>query len=293
MRQVLMNDRNVWTYIEGLPGQAAPWYEWRFNLEKWAGFQNFQQKYLKLTSDRAMAIECPTDCGLGCPRKVVEHAVNDIDAVCPDQEEGPLQIEQRDILIYKINQSIFHGDLCSALGIEHRGNKADNCRRTWRLGDFIPTAGMVFPVYYTHPQEEDGLAEVVRSLCLLNSNPFVVITPTRRYLSPVAEGLLAQRKAILLALNEEIIFTGQSGLKANRSRDSIFRSIMDEMPKPDSGGMVHFNTPAGINWGEITIQFVDGHTVSIQADHVHGRYNYTQMGMVIPEVVIQPCIGRC
>ena len=51
------------------------------------------------------------------------------------------------------------------------------------------------------------------------------------------------------------------------------------MPEPDSGGMVHFDTPAGINWSGITIKFIDGHTVSIRTTKSHGQYNYTQMGM--------------
>ncbi|GAB1487516.1 hypothetical protein MASR2M79_25800 [Aminivibrio sp.] len=58
------------------------------------------------------------------------------------------------------------------------------------------------------------------------------------------------------------------------------------MREPDSGGMVHFETPAGISWSGITIKFI-GYTVSIRATKSHGQYNYTQMGMANTETGIR------
>ncbi len=45
-----------------------------------------------------------------------------------------------------------------------------------------------------------------------------------------------------------------------------------------------FSTPKGTSWQDITIQFIDGHTVRVTCN-VHGEvisriYNFTQMGMV-------------
>jgi hypothetical protein len=41
-----------------------------------------------------------------------------------------------------------------------------------------------------------------------------------------------------------------------------------------------FPTPEGINWEQITIKFIDGHTVSVSAGDVKKVCNYTQMEMV-------------
>ena len=274
-----MSECVLWQYLEDLPGQAAPLVEWHQHLDGWPGFQDFHRRYLQLTKDPATAVECRTDCGLGCPRKVVTHAPNDIVAVCPEQEEKPYPLKRQDILIYSVKRASLHKDICSALGITHRESKVDGCRRTWRLGDFVPTAGMIFPVFLTHQEDQDELLEVAKTLCLLHADPFVLLTLIRRRLSPPTEQMLAQRNAIFLALEEEMPFDEQGGLQVRRTPDELFAPLHEEVPEPGSGGMVHFDTPPGISWGGIKIKFVDGHTVSIHTKKSHGRYNYTQMGM--------------
>ena len=179
-----MSEHEIWKYLEDLPGQAAPLVEWNQHLDGWPGFQGFHKRYLKLTRDHATAVDCPTECGLGCPRKVVTHSRNDIVAVCPEQEEKPYPLKRQDILIYSVNRASLHKDICSALGIKHRENKVEACRRTWRLGDFVPTAGLVFPVFLTQQEDPDELLEVVKNICLLHGDPFVLLAPTRRRLSP-------------------------------------------------------------------------------------------------------------
>ena len=89
------------------------------------GWPGFHKRYLKPTRDHATAVDCPTECGLGCSRKVVTHAPNDIVAVCPEQEEKPYPLKRQDILIYSVNRASLHKDICSALGIEHRENKVE------------------------------------------------------------------------------------------------------------------------------------------------------------------------
>ena len=43
--------------------------------------------------------------------------------------------------------------------------------------------------------------------------------------------------------------------------------------------MVFFPTPPGSTWGDVSIRFKDGHTVSVKVKSAGGVYNYTQMGM--------------
>ncbi len=276
---MLVSECVLWRYLEDLPGQAAPLVEWHQHLDGWPGFQDFHRRYLQLTKDPATAVECRTDCGLGCPRKVVTHAPNDIVAVCPEQEEKPYPLKRQDILIYSVKRASLHKDICSALGITHRESKVDGCRRTWRLGDFVPTAGMIFPVFLTHQEDQDELLEVAKTLCLLHADPFVLLTLTRRRLSPPTEQMLAQRNAIFLALEEEMPFDEQGGLQVRRTPDELFAPLHEEVPEPGSGGMVHFPTPDGTRWSDIKIQFRNGHTVTIWAGGQSGRYTYYQMGM--------------
>lgn len=77
----------------------------------------------------------------------------------------------------------------------------------------MPTAGLAFPVFLTQQENQDELLEVVKNLCLLHADPFVLLTPTRRRLSPPTEQMLAQRKALFLALENEMPFDEQGGLQ--------------------------------------------------------------------------------
>lgn len=275
----MVNEDLLWQFLEEHPKQNAPWCEWQDAFGGWDSFTGFERKFLQLTSQRASAVNCRTDCGLGCPRKVVEHAADDIVAVCPEQEEKPYSLNKRDVLVYTLNRSAFHKSICSGLGITLNENALDGIPRVCRVGDFIPTAGYSFPVYLTFKDNPEELLESVRNITLLGQGPFALLIPTRNQLTPRIEDQLQRSGSISLVLSEEFSIQGNGSLKAARSVTDVFAVFQAEVPEPDSGGMVHFDTPAGISWSGITIKFVDGHTVSIHTTKSHGRYNYTQMGL--------------
>ncbi|MDA8126634.1 MAG: hypothetical protein M0009_15785 [Deltaproteobacteria bacterium] len=218
-------DDPVWDVLEDLPGEAAALFDWNLRLGAWPRYEAFKSRFFRLTRDHASAVDCPTDCGLGCPRKVIEHSPADIVAICQEREAEPVQLSTQDLRIYKIDHPRFNEEICTAFGIEHRASKVDGCSHTWRLGDFTPAAGMVFPVFFTRPDEGDGLSEVARTLCIAQENSFALIAPTRRRLNPVAEGLLARRKALFLSLKEEIAISEDGGLNRIQAGPS-FKSLM-------------------------------------------------------------------
>ena len=255
-------------------------YDWDRQLGAWPAYQAFRQRFLQLTPHRAMSITCATDCGLSCPRRVIEHSPVKIIAACMKREEGSLTLTERDVLIYKVNGAALRRDICRALGIKHCESQVEGCRLTWRLGDYIPAAGKVFPVYLTHPDDAEEFCEVTRHLCLLAPGPFAVITPLRRDHSPIAEGLLARQQAVFLTLSEELVFSGEALLEAVRNPEDMFRALTGEAAETGSGGITGFNTPPGVSWEQIRIQFYDGHTVSIRIDDAAARrYSFSEMGM--------------
>lgn len=274
-----MSETRLWQFLEEHPKQNAPWCEWQDAFGGWDSFSEFERKFLQLTDQRASAVNCRTECGLGCPRKVVEHAADDIAAVCPEQEQKPYKLNKRDVLVYTLNRSAFHKSICTGLGITRNENSLDGIPGVCRLGDYTPTAGFNFPVYLTFKNDPDELIESVRSISLLGQDPYALIIPTRRQLTPRTEDLLSRSGSICIVLSEEFSIQANGSLKALRSETDVFAIFQADVPEPDSGGMVHFDTPAGINWSGITIKFIDGHTVSIRTTKSHGQYNYTQMGM--------------
>jgi len=187
-----VSETRLWQFLEEHPRQNAPWCEWQDAFGGWDSFSGFERKFLQLTDQRASAVNCRTDCGQGCPRKVVEHAADDIAAVCPEQEEKPYSLNKRDVLVYTLNRSSFHKSICTGLGITRNENSLDGIPGVFRLRDYTPTAGFNFPVYLTFNGDPDELLESVRNISLLGQDPYALIIPTRKQLTPRAEDLLSR-----------------------------------------------------------------------------------------------------
>ncbi len=274
-----MSEALLWQFLEEHPKQNAPWCEWQDAFGGWDSFTGFERKFLQLTNQRAFAVNCRADCVLSCPRKVVEHSADDIVAVCPEQEEKPYSLNKRDVLVYTLNRSAFHKSICSGLGITLNENALDGIPGVFRLGDYTPTAGYSFPVYLTFKSDPDALLESVRNISLLGQDPYALIIPTRKQLTPRTEDLLNRSGSICIVLSEEFSIQANGSLKALRPATDVFTTFQADVPEPDSGGMVHFDTPAGISWNGITIKFVDGHRVSIKAGDSRGTFDFSKMGM--------------
>ena len=275
----MVSEARLWQFLHTRPQSHAPWCEWIDALGDWAYFDVFAQQYLQLTPQRAWAVNCRTDCGLGCPRHAVSHARDDIVAVCAEQEAKPYRLAPKDVRVYSLNRASFNSSLCAALGITPNEQMLDGLPGACRIGDYTPTAGYCFPVYLTFKDDPDQLLAIVSHISLLRPGAYALIVPMCQQLTAKVENVLQRSDAISVVLSEEVAMQSNGSLQAARSTGEIFASLRTEVPLPDSGGMVHFNTPVDIDWHHITITFVDGHTVSIRAGQSHGQYNYTQMGM--------------
>ena len=221
-----MNDP-VWEFLEALPGKSAALFDWDHALSGWDRYPLFRDHFLQLTKNHATAVDCPTDCGLGCPRKVVVHSDSEIVAVCQEKEAGAVPLVRQQTFIYRLKQSAVNKAICRALDIQHREEPIPILSHTWRLGDFLPSTGTVFPVYLTLPEKKDDMTETVRELCLENQNPFVLLAPTRKLLSRNAERLMNQRAALFMALCEEVTFQEGGRLKRIRN-ESPFRILFPD-----------------------------------------------------------------
>lgn len=267
----------VWAYLETLPGKAAARFEWDAALSGWDRYPLFRDHFLQLTPCSAEALACPTDCGLGCPRRVVAHAADDVRAVCGEKRADPVRLDPLQVLVYRLNPSAVNAAVARALGIDPREAKLAGAAHTWRVGDFVTPAGRVFPVVLSLQNTRAGLDEAARSLCLTLEGPFVLAAPTRRPFGPVAEDLLARRRGLFIALDEELTLQDGPRFEARRGAAAVFSPLAAGGPAP--GGPVFFQTPPRTPWERVEIRFHDGHVVSVRAGDRTGRFNYTQMGM--------------
>ncbi len=90
----------------------------------------------------------------------------------------------------------------------------------------------------------------------------------------------------LVALNERFKLIDQQMDKQSKGGDDDRKKMQRRLDEQRKAGeernsqAVSFPTPAGVSWADISMRFVDGHTVSVRVRDVCGRFNYTQMGMV-------------
>ncbi|OGV47609.1 MAG: hypothetical protein A2017_10025 [Lentisphaerae bacterium GWF2_44_16] len=274
-----MNDCEFWNFLGNMREQSAAWHDWRHYYGKWVGWEKFRDKYLCLTDEKSDSVECKTMCKEGCWREVFENADEDgLEASCPDGELS-YPLTEQDILIYTLYRHEFHKGICSAFNIEHRESEMEDCCMTWRLGDFIPLAGMVFPTYISFPYDREELVETVKHLCLLHDKPFILMCPTREKLYLQAEQLLYSRKALYISLGEEIFFNQDGEINAHRKSEEIFAQLLETLPKPCKPETVFFPTPPDAKWEDLKLHFIDRQNIFVRIGNLQMRFDFRQMGM--------------
>ena len=221
-----MTDKRFWRLLEDLPGQQAPLVVWRNRLRDWPLFDQVQRKYLFVTGQRASSLECPTPCCHACPRRVVEYATGEIESICPEQEAPPIKIYDKDLLFYGLKRSAVTKHFCETIGIEQKSLNPAGCNSSWLLGDLILSHGACAPVYMAMQTCSDGMDEVIKSIFLLHSDPFVLIAPTRSRLSAESERMLDHGNSVFIAIEEELIFSENGSLRTLSPKNLLFRKLL-------------------------------------------------------------------
>jgi len=272
--------RRLWPALEALPGLAAVTQEWKDRLG-----EDFDagRELLRLTNRRAEAYPCPSPGGVGCPRRIVDHGNGRFVAVCNDHPKrcDRLVLTRQDIAVHELDARRLCVAIAMAFGVEPAFDEIAGLRHTYRVGDDHPEAGKRFPIYLTIQTDRASLRDVVARLCAATEPAFLLLAPTLRFVDVAMTDLLARRQARFAALADLFEKDGSGKLAANDAARALLAEFHEAvMPTKDEGSLVHFPTPADATWGDVVIQFVDGHTVSVRCKTVSGVFNYTQMGMV-------------
>lgn len=149
------------------------------------------------------------------------------------------------------------------------------------VGDYRPTAGYSFPAYLTIPLESRSLTSAVCMLVSTSDAAFILLTPTRHRLRPDAQQILERKQCCWLPLEEALQATGPRQWHATDAAVQALRDFTSlHVPSAEAdNGMVFFPTPAGATWADLSIRFVDGHSVTVRVGATGGTYHYAQLGM--------------
>ena len=271
--------RGFWQALETVPGLSAVAAEWQMRIgEGYEPAKPFLRPSGKLVSSHPCTERRPCECA----HEVVEHGLDDIVAVCRcGRGCTTFPLNRSEIAVYELDRMAFDQTVAGAFNLMGEPHTENGLHQTTRIGVYSPYAGFRFPVYLTIQLEPDDFHHVVSGLVSRPHKPFVLLAPTRNHCAGRTEELLTDRKSAFVSLEENIELAGYPRLCLLRPFDDILSSFQAaNLPAPDGGGaMAFFPTPPDANWSDVSIRFVDGHTVSIKVKSEQRVFNYTQMGM--------------
>ena len=268
-----------WYALETIPGAAAVNAEWKARL---GNDYELAKVFLRPSGKLASSHPCMVDHGCGCEHDVIIHDYEDIVAVCRC-ERGceTFRLCRSDIVVYELDRHTLETALVRAFGLFEKSEAETELVGTTHIGVYSPYAGYRFPVYLTIQIDDADFNDALDGLLARNSIPFILLAPTRDLCTPKAEKRLTGKRSALVPLSECVAFGGKRVLRLVRPFEEIlaqFRAANLPSRKQDRVPVV-FPTPPDATWGDVSIRFKDGHTVSIKVKSVRGVYNYTQMGM--------------
>lgn len=270
---------DFWQALETVPGPAAVVAEW---MARFGSEYESARAFLRPNGKLASSHPCTVPRGCGCEHDVVVHDPEDIVAVCRCERGCEVfSLNRSDIVVYELDRAAFDAAVAKAFNLIKETDCGTDLHGTTRIGVYSPYAGFRFPVYLTIQLESSDFDSAVDGLLGRIDTPLILLAPTRDLCNTQAERLLANRKSIFIPLSENVAIAENGKLRLLRSLDDILSQFRTaNLPSPqDDSSMAFFPTPPDATWGNVSIRFKDGHTVSIKVKSAGGVFNYTQMGM--------------
>ncbi|NLY01556.1 MAG: hypothetical protein GXY83_36155 [Rhodopirellula sp.] len=271
-----MPRKRLWHALESVPGLTTVAAEWKALA---VPDHDTLRSFLRPNGSLAASYPC-RQCG--CAHEVVVHGEDDIVAACRCESQCPnIALTRSDIILYEVNRSALGKAVASALGITVDEAPVDGLHQTARIGFYSPFAGYRFPVLLTLQYEPDDMRMTVERLAATVDAAFILLAPTAQLLSPATEDLLRRKSAMFISLADALDADEVGKFEAlPRCEELLAEFRSRHVPQADATSTaVFFPTPADAEWKDVTIRFVDGHTVAVKVKDKTGVYHYSQMGM--------------
>lgn len=264
----------LWRSLEEVRGWAGVRSVWREHMGEELSLLD---PILRPLDETALSLPMP---GRVDPWRVVAHAEDDIVAVDPETgETAALTLD--DILIWKLDAEALFGGVAGALGLLGTPSPVGAGERLWWLGEFAPIEGVRFPVYLATSRETREVVSSGGYVAALTSAPLIFLTPTRAAAGPALDTLISGGRVAWMALEDELEWDGEAAFRARRPLADALRPFMErhapaaiEAEPPE-----RFPTPAGTRWADVSMRFVDGHTVQVRIGDLSRRLTFHDMGL--------------
>lgn len=189
--------KRFWQAIESLPSLAAVEAEW---LALVRGEYDLIKPLLRPGKDRASSFPDPDG---GLPYRVIEHGRNDLVGVCQETGET-IALQKQHLVVYQLDQQRLARQVASALGLGAAGHIAAQDARLFLLGSFRPT-GHSLAAFLILPCDSGEIASGAASLISQGLSPFLLLAPTRRFVTAELELRLRSLGSGVLSLADAIV----------------------------------------------------------------------------------------
>lgn len=260
--------------------------EWQDYVYDWVIYREDHDKYFQQPNGCNCMHNCHKSCNTQSTRNVVELKSSHFVSYYEDIDIKSTPPRSNDTLVYNLRQPIFKQCIFSILGIACSNNKLEECSKALYLGDNNPTSGELFAVSPLNSNDIYELGKTAQHYSSLFSKPYAFVDLQLGYLILVIEkDYFAQQKHIFIILNAEsidhdrIFFSNSTTSEVETSNDRTSSQDNQCFSLFRSDQLCQFQTPSGLNWEDIMMKFLDGHTLRVNAGDRTGVFSYPQMGM--------------
>lgn len=268
--------QRLWSALERVPDLAAVPGEWRSLL---GGDHAAASRFILPTKRIVGSVRC-TVAGRTCIHEIRKFKGEYLE-VCADGCRTATR-SRDEVVVHRLDVAGFAREIAESLGLEALPAEAvPSMAGVWRIGEYAPSAGYRFLVYLALTGEPDVLRSIVDGLAA-RGEPLILVAPTRSGLTQTAADLLKRAGSLFLSLDELVgDGDGRLSLRDGHTVAGVFAEFRAaHVPEPETAdGTAFFPTPAGARWEDVSIRFIDRHSVYVTVQNASAKYHCAQMGM--------------
>jgi hypothetical protein len=200
---------NLWNSLEALSTQAALLTEWERELgDDFAASRMFLQP----TQQQAESYPCSHPISCGCRHRVIFESPDDVSAVCDCAEGGcePFFLGACNLIIHALDKIKLAAAIRQAFQLDEIQSGGFQEVRSCLVGGWGVRRSRVF--FYV-PISESGLLKEIDRLCAAMPDPFVLLTLTSLFCTPMVQRALRRQGAAQIALADVVKLTAPGVLE--------------------------------------------------------------------------------
>ncbi|GIW90170.1 MAG: hypothetical protein KatS3mg109_0602 [Pirellulaceae bacterium] len=193
----MSNLERLWQALDELPTLAAVEAEWAALT---GGDFNVIKPLLRPRKNLASSVPHPAGNRV---YRVVEHGPGDWVGVC-DESGETIRLSRNQLVVYTLDQHRLATQVARALGLNTATCVSEQKCGLFSLGSYR-VRGHFVAVYLLFPGDPVDIKSVVTDLLLRDVAPFLLLVPTRRYVTGEVELWLRSCKSGILALSDAMM----------------------------------------------------------------------------------------